>query len=150
MKDFLAEFRVLLSYPQDFIIMLARFTVAYGFSLPALMKIQNLEGTILWFESIGIPFATFVAYLVSAVEVLGILLLILGLFTRYISILLSGIMLGAMFFVHWEHGYSVVNNGIEITFYYFLFLTIFMTFGAGKYSLDKILFHRGRYEQCPA
>ncbi len=146
MRDFLAEIRVLLSYPQNIILLLARLAVAYGFSMPALMKIENLEATRLWFESLGIPFAGFSAYLVSAVEVSGIVLLVLGLFTRYISILLAFVMIGAMFFVHFQHGYSVANNGIEITFYYFIFLSIFATFGAGKFSLDQILFKRGRYE----
>ena len=146
MKDFLAEFRVLVSYPQNIILLLARVAIAYGFALPALMKIQNLEGTTLWFESIGIPFASFAAYMVSAIETVGIVLLILGLFTRYISVLLACVMIGAMLFVHLQHGYSVANNGVEITVYYFLFLCIFATFGPGKFSLDQLFFKRGRYE----
>ena len=146
MKNILAELRVLLSFPQNIILLLSRLAVAYGFSLPALMKIQNMEGTRLWFQEIGIPFAGFAAYLVSAVETMGIVLLILGLFTRYISVLLACVMLGAMFFVHLQHGYSVANNGIEINVYYFLFLSIFATFGPGKYSLDQLFFYRGRYE----
>jgi putative oxidoreductase len=146
MKDFLAEYRVLLTYPQNIIILLARFAVAYGFALPALMKIQNLESTTIWFDSIGIPFASFAAYMVSAVETAGIVLLILGLFTRYISVLLAFVMIGAMLFVHMEHGYAVANNGAEIVIYYFLFLCIFATFGPGKFSLDQILFDSGNYE----
>lgn len=146
MKNLFAELRVLLSFPQNIILLLARLAIAYGFSLPALMKIQNMEGTRLWFNEIGIPFAGFASYLVSAVETMGILLLVLGLFTRYISVLLACVMLGAMFFVHLQHGYSVANNGIEITLYYFLFLSVFATFGPGKYSLDQLLFKRGRYE----
>ena len=146
MKDFFAEFRVLLTFPQNIILLLARFAIAYGFAQPALMKIQNLEGTTIWFNSIGIPFASFAAYMVSGVETVGIILLILGLFTRYISVLLACVMLGAMLFVHLEHGYSVANNGVEITVYYFLFLCTFATFGPGKFSLDQLLFKSGRYE----
>lgn len=146
MRDFLAEFRVLLSYPQNIVLLLARFTIAYGFAIPALMKIENFENTSAWFAEIGIPFATFMAYLVSAIEVAGIVLLVLGLFTRYISILMACIMLGAIFFVHWQHGYSSAVNGMEIPFYYFIFLSIFATFGAGKWSMDQLLFKAGRYE----
>ena len=146
MKDFLAEFRVLLTYPQNIVLLMARLAIAYGFALPALMKIQNLEDTTIWFDSIGIPFATFAAYMVSAVETVGIVLLILGLFTRYISVLLGCVMIGAMFFVHLQHGYSIENNGVEIVVYYFLFLCIFATFGPGKFSLDQLLFKSGRYE----
>ncbi len=147
MKDFLAEFKVLLTYPQNIILLLARVAVAYGFALPALMKIQNLESTSSWFESIGIPFATFTAYMVSGVETVGIVLLILGLFTRYISVLLGFVMIGAMLFVHIEHGYSIANNGVEIVVYYFLFLCIFATFGPGKFSLDHLLFNRGHFNE---
>jgi putative oxidoreductase len=146
MRNFLAEFSVLLSYPQNIVLLLSRLTIAYGFSVPALMKVQNLEGTIIWFESIGIPFSSFAAYMVSGVEMVGIMLLTLGLFTRYISVLLAFVMLGAMFFVHLQYGYSSAENGIEIPFYYFIFLMIFATFGAGKYSLDQLLFKAGRYE----
>ncbi len=146
MRDFLAEFQVLLSYPKNIVLLLARFTIAYGFAIPALMKIDNFENTSVWFAEIGIPFATFTAYLVSAIEVAGIVLLVLGLFTRYISILMACIMLGAIFFVHWQHGYSSAVNGMEIPFYYFIFLTVFATFGAGKLSMDQLLFKTGSYE----
>ncbi len=146
MKNFLAEFRVLLSYPRNIVLLLARLVLAYGFSLPALMKIQHMEETRVWFESVGIPFAGFTAYLVSGLETVGIILLILGLFTRQIAVLLSFVMLGAITFVHWQHGYASANNGFEIPFYYFLFLMIFASFGPGKYSLDQLLFGRGRYE----
>lgn len=145
-KEFLGECRVLFSYPKNIVILMARWLIAYGFAVPALAKINNLEGTIVWFEQIHIPFPVLAAYLVSSVETLGIVLLVLGLFTRYISILLSCVMLGAILFVHLQHGFSVANNGFEIPLYYFLFLMIFSSYGAGKYSLDHLLFKNDEYE----
>jgi putative oxidoreductase len=146
LKDLLGECRVLFSYPKNIVILLARWLIAYGFALPALAKINNLEGTIVWFEEIYIPFPVFAAYLVSSIETLGIVLLILGLFTRYISVLLVCVMLGAILFVHLQHGFSSANNGIEIPLYYFIFLMIFASYGAGKYSLDHLLFKNDEYE----
>ena len=146
LKSFLGECRVLFSYPQNIVILLARWLIAYGFAVPALAKINNLEGTIVWFEEISIPFPVLAAYLVSSVETLGIVLLVLGLFTRYISILLGVIMLGAILFVHLPHGFSAANNGLEIPLYYFIFLMIFASFGAGKYSFDHLLFKNDDYE----
>ena len=145
-KDFLGECRVLFSYPKNLVILMARWLIAYGFTVPALAKINNLEGTIVWFEEIYIPFPVLAAYLVSSIETLGIVLLILGLFTRYISILLGCVMLGAILFVHLEHGFSAANNGLEIPLYYFLFLMIFSSYGAGKYGLDHLLFKNDEYE----
>jgi len=84
--------------------------------------------------------------MVSGVESIGIVLLTLGLFTRYISVMLSFVMIGAILFVHLPHGFSAANNGFEIPLYYFIFLMLFATFGAGRYSLDRVFFEGKRYE----
>ena len=146
MRDFLGELYVLFSYPKNIILLISRIVLAYGFSLPALLKINDLKGTISWFESVSIPFPTLLAYMVSGLESIGIILLILGLFTRYISILLGFIMIGAIIFVHLPNGFLASNGGFEIPLYYFIFLMIFATFGAGKYSLDRVLLKDGNNE----
>ena len=146
MRNFLAEFSVLLSYPKNLIFFIVRLTIAYGFAMPALLKINNFSDTVKWFESLSIPFPLVTSYLVSGIEFMGIILLILGLFTRTISLLLSFVMLGAILFVHAPNGFSVANNGFEIPLYYLLFLMLFVSFGAGKYSLDRVLFKDGSDE----
>ncbi len=146
MKDFLGELYVLFSYPKNIILLISRILLAYGFSLPALLKINDLKGTVVWFESISIPFPTLFAYLVSGLESVGIILLILGLFTRYISILLGFVMIGAILFVHLPNGFLASNGGFEIPLYYFIFLMIFASYGAGKYSLDRVLSKDGHNE----
>ena len=146
MQNFLSELAVLLSYPKNLIFLMLRLLLAYGFATPALLKINYLQETILWFESMSIPLPTLATYLVSGIETVGIVLLILGLFTRYVSILLSFVMIGAIFFVHISNGFSVANNGIEIPLYYLLFLMFLTSYGAGKYSLDRVLFKDGKDE----
>ena len=145
-KNLFGEISVLFSYPKYLFILAARLLIAYGFAKPALLKLSDMTATASWFGSISIPFPTFTAYLVSGIETVGIILLILGLFTRPISILLSFVMIGAMVFVHGTHGFSVADNGVEIPLYYMLFLFIFASFGGGKYSLDNILFKDGNDE----
>ena len=139
-KNIFGEMSVLLSYPKHLFILASRFVISYGFAKPALAKLSDMHATASWFASISIPFPTFTAYLVSGIETIGIVLLVLGLFTRQISILLAIVMIGAIVFVHEPHGFSVTNNGIEIPLYYMLFLFIFASFGGGKYALDAILF----------
>ena len=146
MKNFLAEVAVLFAYPKNLIFLVTRLTIAYGFAMPALLKINNFADTVKWFESLSIPFPLLASYLVSGIEVMGIVLLILRLFTRYISVLLSCVMLGAILFVHISNGFSVANNGFEIPLYYLMFLMLFASFGAGKYSLDRVLFKDGNDE----
>lgn len=140
MKNFMGELGVLLSYPKNLILVILRLVLAYGFASPVLLKINYLQETIIWFESLSIPLPTLATYLVSGIESIGIVLLVLGLFTRYISVLLSCVMLGAIFFVHLPNGFSAANSGFEIPLYYLIFLMIFASFGGGKYSLDRVLF----------
>ncbi len=138
MKNLYAELVVLLGKFRHLALLLARLAVAYGFSEPALLKLQDIKATATWFYELGIPFATITAPLVSWIEAIGIVLLTLGLLTRFISLALMGVMLGAIYFVHLHNGFSVANNGFEIPLYYLLFLSIFATYGAGKYSLDRL------------
>jgi len=145
-KNLFGEISVLLGYPKHLLMLAARLMIAYGFAKPALLKLNDMSATSEWFASIHIPFPTLSAYLVSSVETMGIVLLILGLFTRQISILLTFVMIGAIVFVHEAHGFSVANNGIEIPLYYMLFLIIFASFGGGKYSIDYLLFKDGHNE----
>jgi putative oxidoreductase len=142
----MGEVSVLFSYPKHLIIFAIRLLLAYGFAKPALFKLSDMSATSEWFSSVDIPLSTLSTYLVSGIETIGIVLLVLGLFTRQISILLSMVMLGAILFVHQANGFSVADNGIEIPLYYMLFLFIFATFGAGKYSLDILLFKDGNDE----
>ncbi|MFT7879502.1 MAG: DoxX family protein [Sulfurimonas sp.] len=143
MKDFIGELRVLLGYPRNILLLLIRLALAYGFSGPAILKMNNIEETVTWFTELSIPFPSFVAYLVTGFESLGIILLMIGLFTRYISIFLSVVMLGAIFFVHLPNGFSVANNGVEIPLYYFTFFMLLISYGAGKFSLDRLFFEDG-------
>ena len=139
-KKVFAEIAVLFSYPKNLIALVVRFVLAYGFATPALLKINDLQGTQEWFTQMSVPFPALSTYIVSGIETIGIVLLVLGLFTRYISALLAFIMVGAILFVHAPHGFSVADNGIEIPLYYLLFLLFLTAFGAGKYALDKLLF----------
>ncbi len=129
-----------LSQGQSLSLLFARFAVAYGFYDPAMQKWSDIKSVADWFASIGIPFSTFSAYIAASTELIGVVLLALGLFTRLISIPLMVIMVVAILTVHLTHGFAAGNNGFEIPLYYMLFLTIFASFGAGKLSLDYLLF----------
>jgi putative oxidoreductase len=105
------------------------------------MKKWSDHGSVaIWFGSIGIPFPTLNAYMAASTELLGVILLTLGFFTRFISIPLLVIMVVAIFTVHLIHGFAARKSGFEIPFYNMLFLAIFASFGAGKVSLDHLLF----------
>jgi len=132
--------RKILSHGQSLSLLLARLAVAYGFYEPAMQKWSDIKSVATWFGSIGIPFPTINAYMAASTEITGVVLLTIGLFTRLISIPLMVIMVVAITTVHLTHGFSAGDNGFEIPLYYMLFLAIFASFGAGKFSLDYLLF----------
>jgi len=130
----------LLNNGQNIALLLARLIIAYGFYEPAMKKWSNIASVSDWFGSMGIPFPTVNAYMAASTELLGVVLLTLGLFTRLISIPLMVIMVVAILTVHLAHGFVAGDNGFEVPLYYLLFLSIFASFGAGKFSLDYLLF----------
>ena len=103
------------------------------------MNIQNVSS---WFDTIGIPFPTLSVYIVASIEALGVILLVLGLLTRLVSIPLIIIMFVAIITVHYTNGFGAGDNGFEIPLYYMIFLIIFLSYGAGKFSLDNLLFSK--------
>ena len=130
----------ILNKGQDIALLFARLTLAYGFYEPAMQKWSDISSVAAWFGTIGIPFPTLNAYLAASAELMGVILLTLGLFTRLISLPLIVVMIVAITTVHLAHGFSAGDNGFEIPLYYMLFLAIFASFGAGKFSLDHLLF----------
>ena len=139
-KNIYMEFSRLSEYGKSLALLFARLTIAYGFYEPAMMKWKDISSVAEWFGSMGIPFPTLNAYMAASTEVLGVILLTLGLLTRAISIPLIVIMIVAIVTVHLPNGFSAGNNGFEIPFYYMLFLLTFLSHGAGKFSLDRMIF----------
>jgi putative oxidoreductase len=136
------EFSTLMGFLKSISLLLGRVLIAYGFYEPALLKWSNFDQTIVWFSSLGIPFSSLMVLLVSIVEIMAVVMLFLGLFTRLVSIPLMAIMLVAIITVHLGNGFSVANNGFEIPLYYLFFLSIFVSHGAGKFSLDYLIFKK--------
>ncbi|MGW8169076.1 MAG: HvfX family Cu-binding RiPP maturation protein [Sulfurovaceae bacterium] len=130
----------LLSSFQSVSLLFTRAILAYGFYGPATHKWSDMKGTAAFFESVGIPFPLINAYITGTFELLGVILLTLGLLTRLISIPLMIIMVTAILTVHISNGFSTINNGFEIPLYYFIFAFTLASFGGGKFSLDYLLF----------
>lgn len=119
--------------------LLFRLILAYGFYGPAMMKLKNINGIAEWFAGMGMPFPTLNAYMATATETAGFILLFLGLGTRIISIPLIVVMLVAIFTVHIGNGFEAGANGFEIPLYYLLMLVSLIITGPGKLSLDAIV-----------
>ena len=74
----------------------------------------------------------------GVLEIVGSLLLILGLFTRATAFILSGLMAAAYFMAHANRGFYPILNGGELAILYcFVFLYIAAA-GPGPWSYDAI------------
>lgn len=74
--------------------------------------------------------------LAALIEVVGSVLLAVGLFTRVVAIIMSGEMAVAYFMAHAPSSFfPIVNRGEASILFCFVFLTI-ATVGGGRWSLD--------------
>lgn len=81
-----------------------RVILGLTFFIHGLSKFQGgLSNTAGFFESLGIP--GFLAYVVTVIELIGGIMLILGIGTRIVSVLFAVIMLGAIFTVKLSAGF---------------------------------------------
>ena len=86
--------------------------------LTTLMPYAN---TVAWFGNpdwgLGLPLPTLMAFLAGWTEILGAVLLALGLAVRWISVPLIVTMLVAIFAVHWPYGWQAIADpsGIFVT-----------------------------------
>ncbi|MEK5443380.1 MULTISPECIES: DoxX family protein [unclassified Fredinandcohnia] len=88
--------------------LIIRVVLGITFFIHGLDKFQGgVENTAGWFESIGIPGV--VAYGVAIIEFVGGLMLVLGLFSRIVSILFAVVMVGAIVKVKLAIGF--LGNG---------------------------------------
>lgn len=115
--------------------------LAHGLVLKVLTF--TLPGTVGYFESIGYP-GSF-AYLVVLAEIGGGLALILGVWTRAISLLLLPVMIGATL-QHAGNGwvFSAKGGGWEFPAFWILTLLVQALMGDGAYALKLPRFLSGR------
>jgi putative oxidoreductase len=110
-------------------------------------KLHNLGHVTQFFTTLGIPAPHANAIFVSTVELVGGILLILGLASRLTGLVLAGDMVVAYIVADREALSSILSNpgkfyGADP--YTFLFAALLvLIFGAGFFSLDRILEHAG-------
>jgi putative oxidoreductase len=124
---------------RDLPLLAMRLILAYGFYQPAMHKWQDINAIAQWFATMGIPAPHLQAYLAATTEIAGVILLTLGLGTRFITIPLMITMLVAIKTVHWSNGFNASDNGFEIPLYYMIMLFALFVYGSGKISIDFLM-----------
>ena len=116
--------------------LLLRVSLGVMFIAHALLKyfVFTLPGTVQFFASLGLPPAA--AYLTFVAELVGGVLLILGVYARYVSIALVPILIGAAW-AHFGNGwvFSAPNGGWEYPVFWAVALVVQFLIGDGAHAL---------------
>ena len=99
----------------------------------------TIAGTQAAFAEMGVPLAELAAPAAAAVELVGGLLLVLGLGTRVVAALLALDMLGALVLVHLAAGFFAADGGVELVLLLGAASLLYALAGAGRWSVDHVV-----------
>ena len=120
----------------DYAALLLRLSLGTMFVAHALLKVFvfTIPGTVQFFQSLGLPGA--LAYATIAAELVGGVLLILGVRTRWVALALVPVMLGATW-VHIGNGwlFSAPKGGWEYPAFWTVTLFVQALLGDGAHAL---------------
>jgi putative oxidoreductase len=131
----------------DTALLIIRLFIGICFVVHALGKLGlvgpgNMAGFEGWLKSMNIPYAAVQARMAMLSELIGGILLTLGLCTRVGALLCMGVMVVAALIGHKGGGYLITNNppGNEYTINLAAICAALILAGPGSYSLDHLLF----------
>lgn len=126
------------------VVPLARILLALIFVLAGTGKILNTAPAVAAMASHGIPFANILVYAAIAVELGGGLMLIAGLFTRWVgaALFFYTLALAVIFHAYWAA--PAAMQGVQHGFFFGHLsimggMLMIVAFGAGPYSLDALI-----------
>jgi len=147
---------------RSFALLGLRLVLAVTFYKTAMQKWSDIDAVAQWFGYMGIPLPSLNAYMAATTEIVGAVMLLVGVGVRYISVPLLFVLLIAIITVHGANGWAVIadgfqvsdayvngkqvegtlvilQNGVELVVYYMLMLLTLVTTGAGTFSLDYFI-----------
>lgn len=119
----------------DVALLVLRLTLAAVLLYHGLPKLMNFGATVGAFQGMHIPAPTFTAGFALVVEVLGGILLLLGVAVDIVGILVVIEMIGAIAFVHWANGFDFTKGGWEHPFTILVMALALALAGPGSYSV---------------
>jgi putative oxidoreductase len=135
-----AALMALVPHLQSAILLFVRITMGWGFFLTGRGKLMNLDKTARFFDSLHLPLPKFQAVLAGSTEMVGGLLLLVGLGTRLISAPLAFTMVVAYLTAHREDAFlSLSDFTDQAPFPFLMAALVTIAFGAGRIALDHLL-----------
>ncbi len=120
--------------------LILRVVLGITFLIHGYVKFQGgIENTVGWFASIGLPGV--LAYGVAVVELVGGILLIIGLGSRIVSALYVLLMAGAIFTAKLSVGFiGAQGAGYELDLAFLAMALVIAINGSKLYAVDQIVF----------
>ena len=122
--------------------LLARLVIGYVFITSGWGKLHDLDKVIGFFTQLGIPAPQIQAPFVASVELVGGILVFIGLFTRLAALPLVGTMVVAIITAKLKEVASPLDILGFSEFDYIVLLSWLFTAGAGFLSIDKLICKR--------
>jgi putative oxidoreductase len=117
--------------------LLLRLSLALMFYAHAWLKIKvyTPAGAVKYFESLGVP--GYLAYLTMAAEIGGGTLLLLGIYTRWVALLMVPLIAGTIVLVHGKNGWLFSNKdgGWEYPAFWIVGLLTLALLGGGAAAM---------------
>lgn len=118
-------------------------------------KVLGFSSTVDWFSQptteggLGLPFPWLLAFLATSTEVIGLICITIGFFTRIIAIPMMVVMCVASLMVHWSHGWlAIASNSMESSLRLTSFLQWLIENYPGRYNYitqlgDPVILNNG-------
>ena len=119
----------------DLALLLLRLALGAILLFHGLPKIMNYGATVGAFQSMQIPAPTLAAIFAVIAEVIGGILILLGIAVDLAGLLVAIDMLGAIFLVHWSNGFDFTKGGWEHPFSVLVMALVVALAGPGGYSV---------------
>jgi len=148
------RFLKIADFLQSPVLLLIRLDWGYQFAESGCAHFNNMPDFIKMFEGLNIPAPSLNAHFIAGLELIGGILLALGLGSRLISVLLAGDMFVAFITAERESLKSIFSdpdkffNASPHTF--FFIALIILAFGPGMLSLDHLIATRRKKAQAAA
>lgn len=130
---------------QPVLLLIFRLYWGWQFFLTGKGKLINHTDVVQFFSSLHLPAPDGFAWFIGALECVGGLFLIAGLFSRPIALLLTGAMIGAYMAVQDDRDkvFNIFHNPEQFLtadpFFFLLTSLLVLSFGPGLFSLDALL-----------
>jgi putative oxidoreductase len=123
---------------------IARLAIGIVFVRTGWGKLHDLDQVVQYFAQLGIPLPEIQAPMVSAIELVGGLMVLVGLLTRVAAVPLAGTMVVAIATAQWPTLDSPVDLFGLLEFSYLALLVWLGVAGGGPLSVDRLLASRRR------